>query len=546
MIPATSQSAVTLESVSVIPAISDELGNDSGVPHLRLEGAFTPTAAGTPAPAALALVGARLRLDAAVTVDGSRWWANVPLLVSRWGGPRLAPPSGRYQLEVSALEGSRLAVATSTSPLSYPTVSSHTESSPTLSYPTESYPTLSDPILVPGVCLISVDESTGTVEFSAPLTAAERGPAQQARLEAAYRAGSPAPLNAVFFESFYGQNASCNPLAIDREIAAAHPTVARYWSVADASVAVPDGAIALIDGSEEWWRIRGGARLLVVNDWLRKRFQRRAHQTVLQTWHGTPLKRIALTRRGLRPRAALATLRERARWDILLSQNTYSSRIFRTAYAFGRPWEEGYPRNDVLVGDVGASRAAALRDQLGVPHDATVVLYAPTWRDDHPEEVDQLDVAAFARELGPGFFTLIRGHSRTLRAAGDVHAANVLDVTSYPDASDLFLVADALVTDYSSVMFDFTVTGKPLYFYTPDLDRYRDELRGFYFDLLAVSPGPVTQTAAELIEHLRSPERAREKYAHRYAAWSARFNTHDDGHAAERVVRRLVAKGAIG
>jgi CDP-glycerol glycerophosphotransferase len=530
------QTALTLDTVTVHAPESDD-------PQLELSGTVhRDPAPGTPAghaeqaghdeqtehsepagQATLTLVGPRLSLHAPVVVDSDRWSARIPLRTSRWGGPRLAPPSGLYRVEVSLVDVAWLATATST----------------TLAL---------EPVIVPGLCVVSVTAAaTGAaIEFSAPLTASERGPAQQARLEATYRASTPTPLNAVFFESFYGQNASCNPRAIDREFAASHPTVARYWSVADASVEVPEGAIALIDGSEEWWRIRAAARLLVVNDWLRRRFRRREHQTVLQTWHGTPLKRIALTRRGLRPRPALATLLERARWDILLSQNTYSSRVFRTAYAFARPWEEGYPRNDVLVGDVGAQRAAQLRDRLGVPRDATVVLYAPTWRDDHPEEVDQLDVAAFARELGPGYFTLIRGHSRTLRAADDVHAANVLDVTSYPDASDLFLVADALVTDYSSVMFDFTVTGKPLYFFTPDLDRYRDELRGFYFDLLAVSPGPVTQTAADLIAHLRSPEQARESFAHRYAAWAARFNAHDDGHAAERVVRRLVERGAIG
>ncbi|PRY69465.1 CDP-glycerol glycerophosphotransferase (TagB/SpsB family) [Glaciihabitans tibetensis] len=493
---------------------------------------------GSVVPASVELVGSRLVLHADVEIDGDRWSAYIPLLTSRWGGPRVAPPSGEYRLRIMGTDAAVLTSATSTTPPQEPT-------------------------LVAGVCLIefssaasnpvgATDATSGgpsdalTVTFSAPLTASERGPAQQARLEAQYHASKPTPLNAVFFESFYGQNASCNPRALDREIARTHPSVTRYWSVVDASVEVPAGGIALIEGSEEWWRVRAGARLLVVNDWLRKRFRRRAHQTVLQTWHGTPLKRIALTRRGLRPRAALATLRERARWDILLSQNTYSTHFFRTAYAFAHPWEEGYPRNDVLAGDAGAERGLELRDRLGVPRDATVVLYAPTWRDDHPEEVDQLDVAAFARELGPGYFTLIRGHSRTLRAAQDVHAANVLDVTSYPDVADLFLVADALVTDYSSAMFDFTVTGKPIYFFTPDLDRYRDEVRGFYFDLLAVSPGPVSESAEDLVANLRSPDAARERFAHRYAAWVARFNSLDDGHASERVVRRLEAHGAIG
>ena len=175
--------------------------------------------------------------------------------------------------------------------------------------------------LVDNVSRITIRQSADTpdrpalvVDFAAPLTATEFGPEQQARLEAEYRATAYQPLDAVFFESFFGQSASCNPLAIDRALAQLRPDIARYWSVADASVAVPEGAIALLEGSEDWWRIRGRARLLVINDWLRKKFKKRAYQTVLQTWHGTMLKKIAMNRPKFRPRAAIATVRERARW----------------------------------------------------------------------------------------------------------------------------------------------------------------------------------------------------------------------------------------
>ena len=491
-------------------------------PHLEVTGSVDASPSAT-TPVVARLIGHRLELQAEVTVEGLVWSCSIPLLASRWGGPRLAPPSGEYRCELRDAHGTVIPTSGSTPPV------------------TET--------LVPGLFVIAATSTSAgvTVEFSAPLDEAERGAAQQARLEAAYRSSTPEPLPAVFFESFYGQIASCNPLAIDREFAARRPDVLRYWSVADASVVVPPGSIALIEGSAEWWRVRGSARLLVVNDWLRKRFRARRFQTVLQTWHGTPLKRIALSRRGLRPRAAVATLLERFRWDILLAQNRYSTRIFRTAYAYLNPtWEEGYPRNDSLLSPDAPERAAALRAALGIPNAATVVMYAPTWRDDRPDEVDQLDVAAFARELGPDYTVLIRGHSRSLRGGSDVHASNVLDVTSYPDVSDLFLVADSLVTDYSSVMFDYTVTGKPLYFYTPDHDRYRDELRGFYFDLLEVSPGPVVQSAAELVELLRDPDATSATYADRYSTWRARFNTRDDGHASARVVDRLLKRGALG
>ena len=469
------------------------------------------------APATAVLAGPRLRVDGVVTGAPDGWTATIPLRVSRWNGPALAPPSGTYSLAVTAADDSAFVLPTA--PMS---------------------------MTVDG--LVTVELTTAhdgglAVVLSAPLADTERGAANQSRLEAAYRAAAHTAIDAVFFESFYGQNASCNPAAIDRAIAERLPQTARYWSVVDGSVQVPEGGIALIEGSEEWWRIRGSARLLVVNDWLRKRYKPRRHQRVLQTWHGTPLKKIALSRPRLGVRPALATLRERARWNILLAQNPHTARIMRSAYAwFGPTWLEGYPRDDVLVtGD-----AAHVRARLGIPDDVTVLLYAPTWRDDRPGHVDHLDVGAFAAELGEGYITLIRGHSRSLKPGSDVRAANVMDVTGYPDISELFLVADALITDYSSVMFDYSVTGKPMFFFAPDLEHYREQLRGFYFDLAEVAPGPLVQEAHELVQLVRDRDAVSDRFATLYAAWRERFNPRDDGNAARRVVERLIAERLIG
>ncbi|MCU1545864.1 MAG: hypothetical protein JWP30_964 [Homoserinimonas sp.] len=489
----TSANGLVIDSVSI----------DSTTRAINLGG---PVTASTPTK--LAFAGSRQKLSADITVNGQRWSASLSLLVSRWGGPELAAPSGRYKLQCGAL-----APGTTLPPLT----------------------------LIPEVS--NVDFVGATITLSAPLSPTERGDEQQARLEQVYRASTPQPLNAVFFESFYGNNVSCNPRAISDALAELHPDVDRYWSVTDASVSIPEGTIRLIEGSEEWWRIRAAARLIVVNDWLRNRYRRRRHQIVLQTWHGTPLKRIALGRPGIRLRPALATLRERSRWNIMLSQNAHSTQVFRRSYAFFGPiWQEGYPRDDVLVtGD-----RSVIRRRLGIADDVTVLLYAPTWRDDHPDQVDYLDVAKFTDQLGEKHVTLIRGHSRTLVPGSDVQADRVIDVTSYPDISELFLVADSLITDYSSVMFDYTVTGKPVFFYTPDLDHYRDQLRGFYFDLIADAPGPVARTLEELVQLVRATDAVRARYAPEYHAWQRRFNPKDDGRAAARVVQRLVRRGAIG
>ncbi|UYO98143.1 CDP-glycerol glycerophosphotransferase family protein [Microbacterium sp. M28] len=455
-------------------------------------------------PVSAVLEGARARVTAEPTDEAGRWSAVFPLHLARFGGPELPLPSGVYALRIDGIDLTGASV---------------------------------ERRVLAG---LGIAVAGAMVTIDPPLDAVHLSPEGQRTLEERYAAQPGGTENAVFFESFYGQSAGCNPRAIDRELAARAPGITRYWSVTDLSVAVPDGAIAVVEGSPEWWRARASARLLVVNDWLRRRFVRKSGQRVLQTWHGTPLKRLALHRPGFDPRRMAAVVKESRRWDILLAQNRYAERILAKAYAFfGKPiWVEGYPRNDVLVtGDAAARRAA-----LGIRPDERVLLYAPTWRDDRTEIVDFVDPEQLARDADA--VVLVRGHSRTLKPGRDQDGARVIDVTGYPQTAELLLIADELITDYSSVMFDFSVTGKPMHFLVPDLDHYRGRLRGFYFDLAARAPGPLLRTQDELVSSLADPSRT-ERFAERYAAWRRQFNARDDGHAAERVVSRILDLGLV-
>jgi CDP-glycerol glycerophosphotransferase len=455
-------------------------------------------------PATAELVGPRARVDARITGGGKTWKATFPLRAARWGGAELPLPAGDYEIRVPDAELDELFIA---------------------------------PHVLTGV---RVGVTGAIAQIAAPVDPAYETSEGQATLEGRYLSHPGGTENAVFFESFYGRSVGCNPQAIDRALATQAPDVVRYWSVVDLSVAVPEGAIAVVEGSPEWWRARAAARLLIVNDWLRRRFVRKPGQKVLQTWHGTPLKRLALHRPGFDPRRMAAVVKESRRWDVLLAQNTYSERILRKAYAFfGRPiWVEGYPRNDsLLTGD-----SAVIRADLGIAEGERVLLYAPTWRDDRKEMVDFIDPEELARQTDA--VVLVRGHSRTIDTGRDRAGARVIDVTGYPQTSQLLLAADALITDYSSVMFDFSVTGKPMFFLVPDLDHYRGQLRGFYFDLESRAPGPLVRSQQELVDALADPGQET-AYAQRYAAWRAQFNTRDDGHAAERVVARILDQGFI-
>ncbi len=133
----------------------------------------------------------------------------------------------------------------------------------------------------------------------------------------------------------------------------------------------------------------------------------------------------------------------------------------------------------------------------------------------------------------------MRGHSRTLRFGRDLSAPGLIDVTTFPSMSELLLAADVVVTDYSSIMFDVTATDAPLVLFLPDLEHYRRDLRGFYFDVTADAPGPVV-TDRDLATGAAGSDPAA------LAAWRERFNPLDDGGAAERVVARMVAAGMLG
>jgi CDP-glycerol glycerophosphotransferase len=460
------------------------------------------------------LVGPRASVDG--TVDGPV--VTFALLVTRWGIPGLALPSGEYRLTIAG---------------AHPTTRVSVSGARHLDVMRELFRVRTD-----------AEDGGLVVRIGPPLRDGQSGEHATIAQRLAYLKPRRTLENAVYFESFYGRAASCNPLAIDRALARLHPDVRRYWSVADGSVAVPDGAVRIVEGSPEWWRVRAEASVYVINDWLRSMYRPRRDQHVLQTWHGTMLKRLALDRPDMSARRRFATIRQGWRWNALLAQNYYSARIFRTSYAFGGAiWETGYPRNDVFA---DPARAPLVREAVGIAADVRVVLYAPTWRDDREEMVDYLDLVNFADELPNDHVLLVRGHSRTLAFGQDLQAERLVDVTSYPDVADLMLIADVLVTDYSSVMFDFAATDKPMVLFTPDLGHYQDVLRGFYFDLIAEAPGAVVENGADLLDAIRDADAAAEKYAARRAAWHEKFAPHDDGHAGERVVERMYDEGWLG
>jgi CDP-glycerol glycerophosphotransferase (TagB/SpsB family) len=223
------------------------------------------------------------------------------------------------------------------------------------------------------------------------------------------------------------------------------------------------------------------------------------------------------------------------RWDFSVSANRHSTEVWERVYPGSyETLEIGYPRNDVLANATPETVAAA-RASLGIADGRTTVLYAPTHRDYEEGYVPKLDLARLAADLGPDFVLLARLHyfydsEPLVRELHD--AGRLLDVASHPSVEELCLAADVLLTDYSSIMFDYAVLDRPIVIHAPDWEEYQAR-RGVYFDLLAQAPGTVTRTEAEVAAALAAPSDAGR------AAFRERFCALDDGRAAERLVRRV-------
>jgi CDP-glycerol glycerophosphotransferase (TagB/SpsB family) len=476
---------------------------------------------GTGAPVRLRLAGPRGTTPwSDATTVGGRFDAVLALVTSApWGQTRL--PGGRYTLEVQGSRGRADDLGWSPALLARP------------------------PDLVDQRAALRL-AAKGTVVVDAPLDDQQQSAFGQQALVSAYAAAPGAGMrDTVLLESFHGRAVADNPAAIARALAARDPRLDLVWVVDDPSVEVPEGMRAVARRTPAWFEALAGAHAYVGNAAAPPWFAKKPGQIHVQTWHGTPLKRIGEDRgpgdlSTWRHRRSLA--RQAAGWDGFVSPSPFCSEIFRSAFSYEGPMLEiGYPRNDVLLSARAPEVRAETRRRLGVADDQRVVLYAPTWReylgvrDSKPLFLDPTRLVAAM----PDAVVLVRGHYNASRQA-DLRPGRgqVVDVTRYPDIADLYLAADALVTDYSSVMFDFALTDKPIVLLTPDLDRYRDVERGFYFDIEAASPGPMVTSTDEVVEALQADD----AHAAARAGIRERFCPWDDGHAADRAVDHLLAR----
>jgi CDP-glycerol glycerophosphotransferase len=361
----------------------------------------------------------------------------------------------------------------------------------------------------------------------------------------------PVDENLIVFEAGLGRQMNDSPKAIYDELLRRGDTRTKVW-VYNRKPHVPDSRTHVVKKlSPEYFWYLARAKYWVSNQNLPHYITRRADGVYLQTWHGTPLKRmfhdletVHGRDEGYKDRVSNAI----AQWTHLLSPSSFATGAFASAFRHqAEVLELGYPRNDSLRAEDAADVRRRLRDRLGIPEGKRAVLYAPTFRDNLPAGRGRFwfqppfRISEMAETLGEDTVLLVRLHvvirNRLAIPAG--YEDRIVDVTSHPDLNELFLASDALVTDYSSLFFDYAPLGRPIAFFPYDLDEYRDDLRGFYLDYPGDLPGPVVTDLEGLATALRQEETADPAVRR---AFLERFAPHEDGNAAARVVDTLFAR----
>ncbi len=354
----------------------------------------------------------------------------------------------------------------------------------------------------------------------------------------------------IVFESFGGKNYSDSPKYIYEYMQKHYPKLNYIWVFKNPNQNVITGnAVKVKKGSKEYYDAYSKAKFWVTNARLPLYLNKKDNQIYIQTWHGTPLKRLANDMKIVRmpgtttPKYKKNFYAETSRWDYLISPNRYSTNIFKTAFWMdeNRTLEIGYPRNDILVNRSNDQEyIEKLKKELNIPKGKKIIMYAPTWRDDEFVKKGKylfdlkINLENLQKELGDEFVILLRMHyliSNALDLSGYEDFA--IDVSNYNDISELYLISDALITDYSSVMFDFGILKRPQYFFAYDIEKYDKGLRGFYMDYMNDLPGEIITDEFKLAEELKDIDKHKEKYKDKIERFYDKFCSIEKGQSSK-------------
>lgn len=365
----------------------------------------------------------------------------------------------------------------------------------------------------------------------------------------------------IFFSSFQGREYSCSPKAI-YEYMIYNDMYKDYkyiWSFKEPEkynfLTKNKNTKVVKQRSKEFEKSLAKSKYWIVNSILDVYIKPKKNQVYVQCWHGTPLKKLGCDLRNTvnamnsEEEIHKRYIREAKRFNCFLSPSKFATEKFTSAWNLKKLGKEdcfievGYPRNDFLH-NFKIEDVIKVKEKLNIPSGKKVILYAPTWRDNqHKSNVGytyktEVNFDLLKEKLQDDYVILFRAHYLVANSFDfEKYKGFIYDVSKLDDINELYIISDILITDYSSVFFDYANLKRPIVFYMYDFEEYRDELRGFYIDIEEL-PGKITKTEKELIKAIDNTKEF--LYDEKYQKFNEKFNYLDDGQAAKRVVEKLI------
>lgn len=349
----------------------------------------------------------------------------------------------------------------------------------------------------------------------------------------------------IVFESAGGSKFSGNPRYLYEYIDKYHPDYKCIWVLKDECTPITGNGSRVRRLSLKYLYYMARAKYFVNNVNFHDAFIKRKNQIEVQTMHGTPLKTIGLDVPGDFPtkKSEQKYIKKCKRWDYLIVQNKFVADLALSAFHFNKTiMETGYPKTDILFQSNNEPEMNRIKKQLGLPTDKKVIMYAPTWRVKNRFEL-MLDLEKMKERFSDDYILLLRLHHFSAKGwRGAAHDGFVYDLTSYQSIEDLYIITDILITDYSSVMFDYAVLNRPMLFFTYDLDEYRDKLRGFNIDIEKEAPGPLLFTSDEVLEAIEHLDEAMDEARDRIDTFHKQYIEYECGNSSEKVFTMMLGK----
>lgn len=369
----------------------------------------------------------------------------------------------------------------------------------------------------------------------------------------------PVKNNTVLFESSNGRNYTGNPKAIYEEILkeGLEDKIQCIWIFQNPNIEIPGNAIKIKRSRFKFLYYSIRCEYWIFDSRHQYYLKKSKKTKYIQTWHGTALKKLALDMDyiNMSGNKDIKRYREDFRkntsiWDYLISQNEYSNKIFRKAFEFkGEMLEIGYPRNDILVNNNTPEDIDRIKTKLNIPKDKKVILYAPTWRDNEYYQqgeykfATEMDFDSMKDNLSDKYILIVKYHYLVKE---DMDWAKykdfIVECDAHWDIQELYLISDIMITDYSSVMFDYSILKRPIIFYAYDLKNYKENLRDFYFDMFEEVPGPIIENNEDLVNYIKylNLDEYNNTFGEKYTRFNRKFNQFDKGNASKQVINLIV------